>query len=129
MKSKTGAKVIPFSRTALDIIEKQPRLNSTAYVFPSLKINDYYKGIPKIWLEVRRRAGIDDCRLHDLRHNFASVAASNGASLPMIGALLGHTQAQTTARYAHLTNHSLMELAEQVSASIGERGNVDNLIG
>ena len=90
-------------------------------MFPSLKINDYYKGIPKIWYEVRNRAQIEDCRLHDLRHNFASVAASNGASLPMIGALLGHTQAQTTARYAHLTNHSLMELAERVSASIDIR--------
>jgi len=117
-KSKTGAKVIPFSKAALRIIKEQPLLNSTPYVFPSLKINDYYKGIPKIWYEVRKRAEIEDCRLHDLRHNFASVAASNGASLPMIGALLGHTQAQTTARYAHLTNHSLMELAERVSASI-----------
>ncbi|WP_291078209.1 tyrosine-type recombinase/integrase [Hyphomonas sp.] len=126
-KSKTGAKVIPFARAALDIIEAQPRLNSTPYVFPSTKINDYYKGIPKIWLEVRKRAKIEDCRLHDLRHNFASIAASNGASLPMIGALLGHTQAQTTARYAHLTRHSLHELAEQVSATIGERsGSVQN---
>lgn len=124
-KSKTGAKVIPFSRAALDIIEEQPRLNSSEYVFPSLKINDYYKGIPKIWREVRRRAKIEDCRLHDLRHNFASVAASNGASLPMIGALLGHTQAQTTARYAHLTNHSLSQLAEQVSSTITKRSGVD----
>ena len=120
-KSKTGAKVIPFSKAALNIIREQPLLNSTPYVFPSMKINDYYKGIPKIRYVVRKKAKIEDCRLHDLRHNFASVAASNGASLPMIGALLGHTQAQTTARYAHLTNHSLMALAEQVSATLGER--------
>jgi len=120
-KSKTGAKVIPFSEAALRIIQEQPILNSTPYIFPSMKINDYYKGIPKVWIEVRKRAKIEDCRLHDLRHNFASVAASNGASLPMIGALLGHTQAQTTARYAHLTNHSLRTLAEQVSVTIDER--------
>lgn len=123
-KSKTGAKVIPFSKAALAIVNTQPRLNSTPYVFPSMKINDYYKGIPKVWYVVRKRAKIEDCRLHDLRHNFASVAASNGASLPMIGALLGHTQAQTTARYAHLTQHSLHALAEQVSASIKERSQV-----
>lgn len=120
-KSKTGAKVIPFSQAALDIINNVPRFESSIYVFPSYQIMDYYKGVPKVWNEVRRRAKIEDCRLHDLRHNFASVAASNGASLPMIGALLGHTQAQTTARYAHLTNHSLLELAEQVSATIDER--------
>ncbi len=120
-KSKTGAKVIPFSQAAISIIEEQPRLNSTPYVFASTKINDHYKGIPKVWYDVRKKAKIEDCRLHDLRHNFASVAASNGASLPMIGALLGHTQAQTTARYAHLTNDTLAELTNQVSATIAER--------
>jgi len=120
-KSKTGAKVIPFSQAAISIIEEQPRLNSTPYVFASMKINDHYKGIPKVWYDVRKKAKIEDCRLHDLRHNFASVAASNGASLPMIGALLGHTQAQTTARYAHLTNDTLAELTNQVSATIAER--------
>ena len=125
-KSKTGAKVIPFSKAALAIVQSQPRLNSTPYVFPSVKINDYYKGIPKIWNEVRKRAKIEDCRLHDLRHNFASIAASSGASLPMIGALLGHTQAQTTARYAHLTQHSLHALAEQVSERIDERGQISS---
>ncbi|NNC35808.1 MAG: site-specific integrase [Hyphomonadaceae bacterium] len=126
-KSKTGAKIIPFSQAALDIIKLVPRFESSKFVFPSYKIDDYYKGVPKVWNEARHRAKIEDCRLHDLRHNFASVAASNGASLPMIGALLGHTQAQTTARYAHLTNHSLVELAEQISATIDERSNVDRL--
>lgn len=117
-KSKTGEKIIPFARAALDIIAAQPRLQSSEYVFPSTKINDWYKGLPKIWYEVRRRAELQDCRLHDLRHNFASVAVSQGASLPMIGALLGHTQASTTARYAHLTNDALTELANKVSENI-----------
>lgn len=120
-KSKTGAKVIPFSKAALDIIEAQPRLLSCDYVFPSLKINDWYKGLQKVWYEVRRQAKIEDVRLHDLRHNFASILASNGASLPMIGAMLGHTQAETTARYAHLTNHTLSNLAEQAAELLRER--------
>jgi integrase len=124
-KSKTGAKVIPFSRAALEIIEAQPRLSSWDFVFPSLKINDWYKGLPKIWNEVRNRTGLHDVRIHDLRHNFASILASNGASLPMIGAMLGHTQAETTARYAHLTNHTLSDLAEQASMLLKRRGAFD----
>lgn len=120
-KSKTGAKVIPLSKAALDIIEAQPRLNSSDYVFPSLKINDWFKGLPKIWNEVRKRTGLHDVRIHDLRHNFASILASNGASLPMIGAMLGHTQAETTARYAHLTNHTLANLADEAAQLLKER--------
>ena len=57
-------------------------------------------------------------RFHDLRHTFASVAVSNGQSLPMIGKLLGHTQVQTTARYAHLANQPVMEAAKDVSSLI-----------
>jgi len=91
-------------------------------VFPAhRKEGDFYKGLAKVWYIVRQKAGLSDCRLHDLRHNFASVAASNGASLPMIGALLGHKQAQTTARYAHLTHHKLAQLAEEVTEIIAER--------
>jgi len=120
-KSKTGAKVIPFSKAALEIIKAQPRLLSCDFVFPSLKINDWYKGLPKIWNEVRNRTGLHDVRIHDLRHNFASILASNGASLPMIGAMLGHTQAETTARYAHLTNHTLSDLAEKAAQLLEKR--------
>ena len=109
------------SEPALELLKQVPKFQTSIYVFPSYQIADYYKGVPKVWNEARRRAEIEDCRLHDLRHNFASVAASSGASLPMIGALLGHTQAQTTARYAHLTNHSLQELTEQVSATMEAR--------
>lgn len=120
-KSKTGAKVIPFSKDALKIVAAQPRLMSCEFVFPSLKINHWYKGLPKVWNEVRKRTGLHDVRIHDLRHNFASILASNGASLPMIGAMLGHTQADTTARYAHLTNHTLSNLAEQASELLNQR--------
>jgi integrase len=56
----------------------------------------------KPWRRIRKAAQLEDVRIHDLRHTFAANAASQGLSLPMIGKLLGHTQAQTTARYAHL---------------------------
>ena len=63
-------------------------------------------------------AGLDDVRLHDLRHSFASVAVSGGASLPIIGALLGHTSSATTQRYAHLHDDPLRALSEAIGGKI-----------
>ena len=60
--------------------------------------------LQKPWRRVRKAAGLDDVRIHDLRHTFASEAVMGGESLPMVGRILGHTQAQTTARYAHLAD-------------------------
>ena len=74
--------------------------------------------IHNTWDEVRRRAGLQDVRLHDLRHSFASIAAANGASLQMIGKLLGHNQPRTTARYAHLTDDATHQLNQAVGDSI-----------
>ena len=73
------------------------------------------------WQRLRGRVGLNDARVHDLRHTFASVAVSHGQSLPMIGRLLGHTQVQTTARYAHLANQPIMHAANDISELISER--------
>ena len=70
------------------------------------------------WQRLRARAGLKDARIHDLRHTFASTAVAAGQGLPMIGKLLGHTQVQTTARYAHLAADPVKAAAEQVSAVI-----------
>jgi site-specific recombinase XerD len=67
---------------------------------------------------VRARAGLKDVRIHDLRHTFASTAVAAGQGLPMIGKLLGHTQVQTTARYAHLAADPVKHAANQVSKAI-----------
>ena len=67
---------------------------------------------------VRRAAGLEDVRLHNLRHSFASRALALGLSLPMIAKLLGHTQLQTTARYAHLAPSSAKTVANRVSDSL-----------
>ena len=71
------------------------------------------------WYRVREQAGLDDVRIHDLRHSFASRALALGESLSMIGKLLGHSEIQTTARYAHLARDSVKESAARVAASIG----------
>ena len=70
------------------------------------------------WQVVRKEARLEDVRLHDLRHSFASRALALGESLPMIGKLLGHTQVQTTARYAHLGRHSVKVAAVRISDSL-----------
>ena len=71
-----------------------------------------------LWLAVRARAGLEDVRLHDLRHSFASRALALGETLPVIGKLLGHSDIETTARYAHLARDSLQEAAERIARSI-----------
>ena len=75
--------------------------------------------IRKPWHRIREAAGLPDVRLHDLRHSFASVAVAGGLSLPIIGALLGHTQPATTARYAHLAADPLRAAAELIGSRLG----------
>lgn len=70
------------------------------------------------WQRIRARACLQDVHIHDLRHSFAGMLASNGVSLPMIGALLGHTQASTTQRYAHLAPTPLKDANEAAGAKI-----------
>jgi integrase len=74
--------------------------------------------IKSFWSGVCRRAGLEDFRIHDLRHTYASILASAGLSLPVIGALLGHTQPNTTARYSHLFDDPLREATERVSDAV-----------
>ena len=81
---------------------------------PGARLTD----LQPFWQRVRARAGLKDVRIHDLRHTFASTAVAAGQGLPMIGKLLGHTQVQTTARYAHLAADPVKLAANQVSAEI-----------
>ena len=76
------------------------------------------RNINDLWEIIRDRAGLEDVRIHDLRHSFASRALALGESLPMIGKLLGHSQVETTARYAHLARDSVQESAARIADSI-----------
>ena len=119
--SKTGAKTIFMPDEAKRILEGLPRMDAT-WVFPAVHGGRHFQGLTKVWLRVRADAGLEGVRLHDLRHTFASTAAASGASLPMIGKLLGHTQYQTTERYAHLVDDPLREVAEKAARTIvGDR--------
>jgi integrase len=88
------------------------------YVFPG-KNGRPLTEIKRMWSSICQRAGLSDIRIHDLRHTYASILASSGLSLPIIGALLGHTQAATTQRYAHLIDDALRQATERVGAAVG----------
>lgn len=105
---------VPLSAPALSLLSELPR--TSAYVFPN-KIGGHQTDLKKTWSSICDLAGIQGVRVHDLRHTYASLLASAGLSLPIIGALLGHTQTATTARYAHLLDDPLREATERVGAA------------
>lgn len=113
-ESKTGAKQIALAPAAREILAGLPRIEGSDFVFPAATGEGHYQGIGKVWRSVRKRAGLSDVRLHDLRHTFASFGAAGGLSLPLIGALLGHSQPQTTQRYAHLADDPVQRAARQI---------------
>ncbi len=116
--SKTGARVVSLSEPAVKLLADLPRLPGVPWVIPGRKPGTHLKKLDDAWQSVRSRAGLDDVRLHDLRHSFASRALALGEGLSMIGKLLGHARIETTARYAHLARDSVRESAERVAASI-----------
>ena len=116
--SKTGQKAIPLNGGALEILNAVPKLEGSPFVFPAHRSDGYYEGTPKVWRIIREVAGLENVRMHDLRHSFASIAVSGGASLPIIGALLGHKDSATTQRYAHLHDDPLKAASEAVGDKI-----------
>src|SRR5690606_15216319 len=102
-----------------------PRVENNPHIIIGAVAGSHLVNLQKPWHRLRNRAGLDGVRLHDLRHSFASFAAAQGASLLMIGKLLGHTQAQTTQRYAHLVADPVRNVAEivgnQLASSLAPR--------
>jgi integrase len=120
--SKTGFKVIHLPAPAVEILKALPRF-SDEFVFPSHSASGHLADLRRPWVTVCRKAGLAGWRLHDLRHAFASAAINSGASLPMVGALLGHKKSSTTERYAHLANNPVHDLAEKTGGRIAEGWN------
>lgn len=118
--SKTGQKTIRLSDQAADVFGRLPRVKGNPHVIVGSVEGSHLVNLQKPWRRIRSLADLEDVRIHDLRHTFASVAAASGGSLPMIGALLGHTQPQTTARYAHLASDPLRQLNEEVGNTLAQ---------
>jgi integrase len=116
--SKTGRKAIYLNPPALDVLQTIPRLEGNPYVICGEKTGKHLVNLEKPWRRIRNAAGLADVRLHDLRHSFASVGASSGHSLVMIGKMLGHSQPATTARYAHLADDPVKAASDAVGRHI-----------
>ena len=116
--AKTGPRAVPLAPSALNLLAGLAREPGNPWVIPSHKPGEHMRDIDGAWQTVRARARLDDVRLHDLRHSYASRALALGESLPMIGRLLGHSQIETTARYAHLARDSVHEAAAHIAESI-----------
>ena len=118
--SKTGARLVPLSPAAARVLAELPRIEGNPWVIPGTKKPEKpLSDLNHYWDRVRVEAGLDDVRLHDLRHSFASRALALGESLSMIGKLLGHNKIETTSRYAHLARDSIKASSARVADSIG----------
>ena len=107
-------------RTAIlvDVLNAVPRLEGNPYVICGEKAGRHLVDLERPWRRIRKAAKLDDVRLHDLRHSFASVTASGGQSLVVIGKMLGHSQPATTARYAHLADDPVRAASDAVGRHI-----------
>lgn len=117
--TKTGARRVPLSAAALDVLAALPREDGQPWVFPAERISaGCYVLNYDTWQRVAARAGLAGVRLHDLRHSFASAAVAGGASLWLTAKLLGHRQSRTTERYAHFADDPIRAAADAVAGRI-----------
>ena len=116
-----GAKIIPLNAPAQELLANLPRQEGNPYVIVGEVPGNHLINLQKPWRRIRALAGLDDVRIHDLRHSFASFAVGAGLSLPIIGGLLGHKSVQTTARYAHLAHDPLKQASDLVGTVITAR--------
>lgn len=117
--SKTGAKTVYLGAAVVELLRKLPEVDGNPYVIVGKLPESHLTDLQHPWRRIRASAGLDDVRIHDLRHTFASDGVLGGKGLPMIGKLLGHTQVQTTARYAHLADNPVKEAATRIAGRLG----------
>ena len=120
--SKTGPRTVLLNRKARDIVERRLATALGEFLFPSPKNPATPRsGHLSLWYTVRREAGIEDVRLHDLRHTYGSQAVMQGVPLPVVAQLLGHSQVTMTLLYAHACDTEVESAAERIGTNISER--------
>ncbi|BBD37548.1 integrase [Aminobacter sp. Y103A] len=120
--SKTGRKTVVLSAAAVEVLTALPRIGVYVIAGESAGLEDEKPraDLKRPWAAITKRAGLDGLRIHDLRHSFASVGAWSGLGLPVIGKLLGHTDAKTTQRYAHIDVDSSRRAADAIAGQIAD---------
>ena len=119
-ESKTGARRAPLTPAVEWLLDRIPRIEGNPWIITGKNPGDHLKNLDMIWQRLRARAGLDDVRIHDCRHSYASRALALGEGIPVISELLGHRKFSTTARYAHLARDGERASAAKVGDSIGE---------
>jgi integrase len=118
-RTKNGkARHVILNPLAVELLQRQGRVPGNPYLFPGKVAGQPLNNPQKCFNRALRQAGISDFRIHDLRHTHASIAINNGASLYEVQNLLGHSQAKTTTRYAHLADETLRRVSDKVSKTI-----------
>ena len=118
--SKTGQKTILLNEPAMEVLRGIERQPDNPHVIVGKFPGTHLENLKDPWGRIRKAAGIEDVRIHDLRHTFASFGVAAGFSLPILGKSLGHQQAATTQRYAHLGEDPVRQLVESVGAELAE---------
>jgi len=109
---------VPISQDVVAIVRQRKLVvpKGNVWLFPGYAVGKPVREVRRFWLKIRQEADLPDVRIHDLRHTFASLLVSGGASLEVIGRLLGHSQMQTTQRYAHLMESPLRAGVDSVAS-------------
>jgi integrase len=116
--TKTGSRTVLLNSEAVSVLRGCKRILGNPHVFPGKKKGKHLVNLQKPWARIRAKAGLQDVRIHDLRHTYASVGAGIGGGLYMIGSLLGHSQSATTQKYAHLDDGPVRDLNERIAREI-----------
>ena len=114
--SKTGRRTVMLNEAALEIIDDLPRVGP--YVIPGRTPDRPLSTLQHLWKRIRAEADLEDVRIHDIRHTYASFGVNNGHNLAVVGKLLGHSKIQTTQRYAHLADDPLRQANEQIGSGL-----------
>lgn len=115
--SKTGEKKVPLNDQSLQVLKTIPRIKGNPHVFTAAN-KKHFTGLQKCWEKIRAYLQMDDVRLHDLRHSFATILANQGASLLLIGKMLGHSDPKTTQIYAHLVDKEALKATQTVGKTL-----------
>ena len=116
--TKTGSRIVPLAPATVCLLASLARSPENPWVAAGKKRGSHLTDLQHPWRRIRVRAGLDNLRIHNLRHTCASRAVALGETLPMIGKLLGHSQVQTTVRFAHLARDTVKASATRVGDRI-----------